>query len=144
MSNSKGHTLDRQDATADVPIRDVLTQYETALNGGDSGASLNLYADDAVLMTPNRATLIGKQAILEAYQGFAKLIAFNVSFEVQSILQMGQDWAYARTTSRGTTANRNTREITNEANQELFILKRDGSQRWQIAVYSFSSTNPLP
>ena len=31
-----------------------------------------------------------------------------------------------------------------EANQELFIFKKDADGAWKIARYSFSTTNPPP
>ena len=136
------HILEIQDTTTDKAVRDVLSRYADSLNRGDVDSSLALYADDAVLMTPNRDTLIGKEAIRQAYQGFAKMMAFDVRFVVQSVVTMAADWAYARTSSSGTTTNQMTHAVSQEANQEVFILKRDLSGGWLIAVYSFSSTNP--
>jgi hypothetical protein len=34
-------------------------------------------------MTPNRDTLIGKPAIRQAYEGFSKVMAFDVRFTVK-------------------------------------------------------------
>jgi uncharacterized protein (TIGR02246 family) len=140
----KEHILENQEPTTDKAIRDVLSHYANSLNQGDPGSSLALYADDAVLMAPNRDTLIGKEAIRQAYEGFAKMMAFDVRFVVHSVVPMAPDWAFARTSSSGTTTNRMTHAVLQEANQEVFILKRDASGRWLIAVYSFSSTNPQP
>jgi uncharacterized protein (TIGR02246 family) len=139
-----GRIVEEQDTKTDKEIRDLLSQYEHSLNRGDPQASLELYANDAVLMTPNHDTWIGKAGIRQAYEGFAKIMAFDVRFRVRSIVQMSPDWAYARTSSSGTTTNRATNAVVQEANQELFVMKRDGEGRWHIAVYSFSSTNPQP
>ena len=71
-------------------------------------------------------------------------MAFNVRSAVRSIVQMALDWAYARTSSSGTTTDRKTHAVVQEANQELFVMKRDDRGEWHIVVYSFSSTNPQP
>jgi ketosteroid isomerase-like protein len=86
-------------------------------------------------MTPNRDIQVGKTSIRQAYEGFSKMMAFNVRFAVHSIVQMAPNWAYAHTSSSGTTTNRITHTVIHEANQELFIMKRDSSGRWHIAVY---------
>jgi ketosteroid isomerase-like protein len=36
-----------------------------------------------------------------------------------------------------------TGATSHEANQELFIFKKDDDGQWRIARYSFSTTNPL-
>jgi ketosteroid isomerase-like protein len=47
-----------------------------------------------------------------------------------------------RTNSAGTTGHASTGRTTAEANQELFIFRKDGDGKWRIARYSFSPTNP--
>ena len=122
-------------------IQQVLMAYQDALNRGDTEASLRLYADDAVVMTPNHETLVGKTAIRAAYEAGAKMIHFKVRFEVKQVVQMSPTWAYARTTSSGTTTVTSSGAVNREANQEVFILKKNEAGRWLITVYSFSSTN---
>jgi uncharacterized protein (TIGR02246 family) len=134
--------VQNQDTITEKAVREVLSHYADSLNKGDPESSLALYADEAALMTPNRDTLIGKEAIRQAYEGFAKMMAFDVRFVVHSVVPMAADWAYARTSSSGTTTNRMTHAVSQEANQEVFILKRNPRGSWHIAVYSFSSTNP--
>jgi ketosteroid isomerase-like protein len=55
---------------------------------------------------------------------------------------MAPAWAYVRTNSAGATGHHSTGKTTAEANQELFIFRKDGDGQWRIARYSFSPTNP--
>jgi ketosteroid isomerase-like protein len=57
---------------------------------------------------------------------------------------MAPDWAFVRTNSTGTMKINATGMTSDEANQELFILRKNAGGEWKIARYSFSSTNPPP
>jgi ketosteroid isomerase-like protein len=71
-----------------------------------------------------------------------KAIILSVKFYVAEIVQIADDWAFARTNSAGTTTVHATGAKSAEANQELFIVRNDADGRWKIARYSFSTTNP--
>ena len=55
---------------------------------------------------------------------------------------MSPDWVFARTNSTGTTLTHATGATSVEANQELFIFRKDRDGKFKIARYSFSTTNP--
>ena len=60
------------------------------------------------------------------------------------IRPLSQDWAFARTRSDGTVKVLAGDQLAGpEANQELFLLRRDDSGQWRIARYIFSTTTPL-
>ena len=64
-------------------------------------------------------------------------------FEVDEIRLLSDEWAYARTRSRGTvTRLGNAVPPGPEANQELFLLRREADGQWRFARYIFSTTNP--
>jgi ketosteroid isomerase-like protein len=68
----------------------------------------------------------------------------TVTFKVAEIVEMGPDWAFARTNSAGTVKVHATGATSAEANQELFIFRKGGDGSWKIARYAFSTTNPPP
>jgi uncharacterized protein (TIGR02246 family) len=123
-------------------IRAVLASYNDALNGGKTAAVLPLYADDGVFMPPYSESAVGKEAVRRAYDGVFRELKFNVKFTIVELVVMAPSWAYARTNSAGTTGHASTGRTTAEANQELFIFKKNSEGNWQIARYSFSPTNP--
>jgi hypothetical protein len=55
---------------------------------------------------------------------------------------MSPEWAFARTNSAGTVLNHASGAVSAEANQELFIFRKDRGGKFKIARYGFSTTNP--
>jgi ketosteroid isomerase-like protein len=101
-----------------------------------------LYTDDGVFMPPYSESAVGKAAVQVAYDRVFEELQFNVKFNIAELVQMAPTWAYVRTNSAGTTDHHSTGKTTAEANQELFILKKEDGGQWRIARYSFSPTNP--
>ena len=124
-----------------VAITSVLSAYETALNASDIEAIRRLYTEDVVLMRPFRPSVVGKAAVRQPSAAGARKL--NIKFTIAEIVEMTPDWAFARTNSAGTTLNA-TGATSPEANQELFIFRKDTDGAWKIARYSFSPTIPRP
>jgi uncharacterized protein (TIGR02246 family) len=129
-------------ADDEAAIRNVLQSYNDALNGGKTSAVLPLYADDGIFMPPCSPSAIGKDAVRKAYDAVFEELKFHVKFTIAEVVVMAPIWAYVRTNSAGTTGHHSTGKTTAEANQELFIFRKDGDGQWRIARYSFSPTNP--
>ena len=126
----------------EAAIRRVLASYSDALNGGKTAAVLPLYAEDGVFMPPYSQSAVGKEAVGKAYDAVFGELKFHVKFTIAELVMMAPSWAYVRTNSAGTTEHHSTGRTTAEANQELFIFKKGEDDRWRIARYSFSPTNP--
>ncbi len=129
---------------AEDAIKKALSDYEAALNASNTEAVMPLYAEDGIFMPPYNQSAIGLAAVKKAYQGVFRAITLNVKFHLAELVIMGPDWAFARTNSAGRTTDHATGAKSPEANQELFIFKKDAHGAWKIARYSFSSTNPMP
>lgn len=121
-------------------IRSVLRHYEGALNNSSTEEAVQLYTRDGVCMPQHAQSFVGIENVRKAYDGFFKMIKFNVKFEIQEIVPVAPDWAFARTNSAGTTIVQGRGE-GHEANQELFVFQKAGGE-WKIARYCFSTTNP--
>src|ERR1700740_2496535 len=121
-------------------VAEVLAAYSAALNGSDTDAVMPLYAEDGVFMPPYSPSAVGAGAGRKAQDGVFKAIKLTVKVSVAEIVEMSPDWVFARTNSAGTTLNPATGAISTEANQELFIFRRDPGGKFKIARYSFSST----
>jgi uncharacterized protein (TIGR02246 family) len=128
--------------TATKDITALLARYNDALNASSTDAVMPLYAEDGVFMPPYSPSAVGSDALRKAYDAVFKAITLNVKFTIVEIVEMSPDWAFARTNSAGTTLDHATGASSAEANQELFIFKKDSGGSWKIARYSFSSTNP--
>jgi uncharacterized protein (TIGR02246 family) len=129
-------------ADDEAAIRTVLQSYNAALNGGKTAAVLPLYTDDGIFMPPYSQSAIGKDAVREAYDAVFEELKFDVKFTIAELVVMAPAWAYVRTNSAGKTGHHSTGKTTAEANQELFIFRKEKDGQWRIARYSFSPTNP--
>jgi len=127
-------------ATAEA-VTTLLRKYNEALNASSTDAVMPLYAEDGVFMPPFNESAVGSAAVRKAYDAVFKAIALNVKFTIAEIVEMAQDWAFARTNSAGTTTDHATGTKSAEGNQKLFIFKKDRDGAWKIARYSFSPTS---
>jgi uncharacterized protein (TIGR02246 family) len=125
-------------------VADVLKKYQDALNASDTDAVMPLYTEDGVFMPPYSQSAIGAAAVRQAYHAVFKAIKLSVKFNLAEVVEIGPDWAFARTNSAGTVTIHATGAKSAEANQELFIFRKVTDGSWKIARYSFSSTNPPP
>jgi uncharacterized protein (TIGR02246 family) len=123
-------------------ITDVLAKYNDALNASSTDAVMRVYAEEGVFMAPYSPSAVGSEALRKAYDAVFKAITLNVKFTIAEIVDLAPEWAFARTNSAGTTLDHATGTKSAEANQELFIFRKDSGGSWKIARYSFSSTNP--
>jgi uncharacterized protein (TIGR02246 family) len=122
-------------------IAAVLLDYEGALNRSDTAAVMKLYSPDGVFMPQHFPSSVGTEAVRKAYDGVFRAITLTVKFAIAEIKQVDPDWAFARTNSAGTVRVSATGQSSPEANQELFVFQKVGSD-WKIARYCFSTTNP--
>jgi len=121
-------------------IQTVLQSYETALNGNDTDAILQLYSREPIFMPQNAPALIGAGAVRAGYEQVFASIRLNVRFTVHEIEEHG-DWAWVRTSSAGRTRIlANDAEIA-EGNNELFVFKRENGA-WKIHRYLFATNQP--
>ncbi|KAK5013224.1 hypothetical protein LTR39_003751, partial [Cryomyces antarcticus] len=59
-------------------------------------------------------------------------MTFKVKFNIVEVKPFDSDWAFARTTSAGTTASHETGKQSSEGNQELFVMQKVEG-KWKIA-----------
>jgi uncharacterized protein (TIGR02246 family) len=114
-------------------VAEALAAYSAALNASDTEAVMPLYAEDGVFMPPYSASAVGTNALRKAYDAVFKAIKLAVKFDVAEIVEMSPEWVFARTNSAGTTLNHATGTTSAEANQELFIFRKDRGGKFKIA-----------
>jgi uncharacterized protein (TIGR02246 family) len=102
---------------------------------------MTLYARDPVFMPQNSLPAVGREAVRRAYGHVFDSIKLNVRFEIDEIRLISDEWAYARTRSRGTVTLPGSEVRPGpEANQELFLLRREADGQWRFARYIFTTT----
>ena len=121
-------------------IVNAIKAYEKSLNTSDTEAALALYGEDPVFMPEYSTALSGRDAVKAGYDHVFGAIKLNVSFTIHEIAEMG-DLAYVRTTSAGRTEILASKATVREANNELFIFRKEKGT-WKIHRYLFASSNP--
>jgi uncharacterized protein (TIGR02246 family) len=123
-------------------VSEVLAAYNEALNSSDTSKVMPLYLEDGVFMPPYSTSAVGSVEVRKAYDAVFKAIKLTVKFNLAEVVEMSPEWVFARTNSAGTTLNHANGKTTAEANQELFLFRKDRDGKFKIARYSFSTTNP--
>lgn len=117
-------------------IEKLLFTYRDALNTSDVNKVLPLYTNDGVFMPTNAPSAIGQEQVKAAYEYVFSQIQLNIEFYIDEIVING-DYAFARTTSKGTTFIHANKQTVAEENRELFVLQKTNGQ-WKIARYMFN------
>ncbi|PWY71194.1 hypothetical protein BO83DRAFT_438057 [Aspergillus eucalypticola CBS 122712] len=123
-------------------ISALLHAYGKALKSRNVDEAVALYTEDGVIMPPHFSASTGTEALRDSYTRIFATIQLVITFQIEEIVVMSPEWAFARTTAEGTKTILATQESEPHANQELFILRRE-HRKWLIARYAFSSMKPL-
>ncbi|GKT47396.1 uncharacterized protein ColSpa_07577 [Colletotrichum spaethianum] len=132
-------TMSSSDAES---ITAVLHAYGAALKSRKVEDAVALYTSDGVIMPPHFTAAQGTSALYESYTRIFSTIQLVIKFDIEEVVVMSSEWAFARTTAEGTKTMLATQESEPHANQELFIMKKE-SGSWKIARYAFSTMKPL-
>lgn len=119
-------------------IERLLSEYKHSLNTSDAALAQSLYAKDGVFMPTGAPSAIGSENILKSYEFIFSQIQLSIEFYIDEIVVNG-DFAFATTSSRGTTLIHANGQSVPEENRELFVFEKiDGA--WKIARYMFNKT----
>ncbi len=117
-------------------IKNLLFTYRDALNASDVGKVLSLYTENGIFMPSGAPTSTGTEQIKGAYEFVFSNIKLSIEFYIDEIIVNGE-YAFARTTSKGTTLIHATAETVPEENRELFVLQKENGS-WKIDRYMFN------
>ena len=117
-------------------IKNLLFTYRDALNASDVSKVLPLYTEDGIFMPSGAPTAIGTEQIKGTYEFVFSNINLSIEFYIDEITVTGE-YAFARTTSKGTTLIHATGETVPEENRELFVLQKENGS-WKIDRYMFN------
>ncbi len=119
-------------------IERLLTEYKNSLNTSNAALAQSLYAKDGVFMPSGAPSAIGSENILKSYEFIFAQIQLNIEFYIDEIVVDG-DFAFATTSSKGTTLIHANGQTVPEENRELFVFEKIDCA-WKIARYMFNKT----
>ena len=133
-NNSTQNNMEQ--TTEKSAIEKLLFSYRDALNASDVNKVLPLYTNDGVFMPSNAPSAVGQEQVKASYEFVFSQIQLNIEFYIDEIVVNG-DYAFARTTSKGTTLIHANGQTVAEENRELFVLQKAKGQ-WKISRYMFN------
>ena len=119
-------------------IESLLGVYKTSLNTSDAKLAQSLYAKDGIFMPAGAPSAVGSEDILKSYEFIFSQIQLNIEFFIDEIV-VEEAFAFATTSSKGTTLIHANGETVPEENRELFVFEKVNDD-WKIARYMFNKT----
>lgn len=135
-NSNHSNQLKMENTTDKSAIEKLLFAYRDALNASDVNKVMPLYTDDGVFMPSNGPSAIGQEQVKAAYEFVFKAIQLKIEFFIDEIVVHGE-FAFARTTSKGTTLIHENGQTVPEENRELFVLQKVNG-KWKISRYMFN------
>lgn len=117
-------------------IESLLHAYGAALNAASVPQVLALYTPDGMFMPAGAPSAAGLAQVEMSYAGIFQHIKLHIELHILEIV-VASDYAFASTTSAGTTLLHATGQTVREENRELFVLQCHEGQ-WKIARYMFN------
>jgi uncharacterized protein (TIGR02246 family) len=117
-------------------IKELLFNYRDALNESSTEKVMKLYTNEGVFMPSSAPTAIGSEQLKSAYDFVFKNIQLSIEFYIDEI-QIVDNYAFVRSTSKGSTLIHANGQTIPEENREIFVLKKV-SGNWKIDRYMFN------
>ncbi len=137
--NAKALKIEIRNEKEQSEIKKVLFSYRDALNESNVDKVLPLYTKNGVFMPSGAPTAIGQEQVKGTYEFVFSIIQLNIEFYIDEIEVVG-DYAFVRSTSKGTTLIHASGETVPEENRELFVLRKENGS-WKIDRYMFNKMN---
>jgi len=138
-------------AAADAPanaedvaaIKALFGKHIAALSAGDAAAVTAVFADNGVMVPPERGAMTGKEAIRWGLRQAFGLFTAKITGESLEV-EVAGDWAFARRTYTMTLTAKTGGEQMDVVANWLDILKRQPDGSWKVHLETVNSDRPLP
>ncbi|MFX0197844.1 MAG: YybH family protein [Candidatus Hodarchaeota archaeon] len=111
-------------------IRKVIDALGTAITTNDVEGVMSLYADDAILMPPNQAAIVGKEAMRSWQETVFETHSFEFKIDSKEIVVDG-DLAFSRGTLNLTVTSKTDGESFSSEGKYIVILRRQNDGSWK-------------
>jgi len=119
----------------EVKIRELISEYQIALNNEEIEKISTLYSKQAIFMPPEIPAINGVEEIVLTYEYLFSQFDFELEFDIKQVV-ISENFAYLLSNSEGIIESSGTEETSK--NQEIFILIKEGDD-WKISRYIFNS-----
>ena len=131
---------DRLRADRDA-IEDLMTDWAEAVVEADVEAIAALVTEDAEFWTHGAAPLVGRRALIAAFEPFLEKFEFQQQFDCKELI-IGGAWAFMRGMETNQLTPRDGGEIVVRKQRAFSVLRRETNGKW---LFARGMTNlPLP
>ena len=117
--------------------------HVAALNVGDAGAWVALFADDGIQMPPNGPANIGKPMIASWCHGLLSQFRVQFALSVDEVRILGE-WAFERGGYTISLSPATGGSPMRETGKYITIYERQPAETWRMARDIWNSSNPAP
>ena len=121
----------------EVKIRELISDYQIALNNEEIEKISTLYSKHAIFMPPEIPAIHGVEEIGLTYEYLFSQFDFELEFDIKEVV-ISENFAYVLSNSEGTITLESSETEETSKNQEIFILIKEGDD-WKISRYMFNS-----
>jgi len=121
----------------EAKIRELISEYQIALNNEEIEKIPTLYSEQAIFMPPDVPAINGVEEIVLTYEYLFSQFNFELEFDIKEVV-VAENFAYVLSNSEGTITLESSGTEETSKNQEIFILIKEGDN-WKISRYMFNS-----
>lgn len=121
----------------EVKIRELISEYQIALNNEEIEKIQTLYSNQAIFMPPEITAINGVEEIVSTYEYLFSQFDFKLKFDIKEVA-ISENFAYVYSNSEGIITLESDGTEETSKNQEIFILIKEGDD-WEILRYMFNS-----
>jgi ketosteroid isomerase-like protein len=130
---------------ADITALDRLQrQVDSAITAADIDRYLMLLSDDAVLMPPNGAPIVGKSAIGSWNESMADQFRIASYSSVDDEVIVAGDWAFRRASFDWTVVPARGGQTLRDSGKYLIVYRRHPDGSWRVARDIWNSNTRAP
>src|SRR5262245_61585799 len=111
-------------------IAAATARFQAAENAGSVDQFRSYFADDLVMMGPNKAPVTGGDSVAALMREFHSAFAVQVEYNSQEIVVFG-DWAFDRGTERYTLTPKAGGAPIRKSGNYLYVYQRQGDGSWR-------------
>ena len=113
-------------------IQEVMADWAVAVKGADVEAIASLVTEDAEFWTHGAAPLVGRRALITAFEPFLKKFEFHQKFDCKELIVAG-NWAFMRGMEVNQLTPRDGGETVVRRQRAFSVLRREANGKWLFA-----------
>jgi ketosteroid isomerase-like protein len=131
-------------ATTDDDVKAIQKlgeEYFAGANAGDLDRRMATMASDAIIMPPDRPSILGKEEVRRLSREYSATFESEYSLVYDEIETAG-NWGFARATVTGTRTPKSGGAVEKVIWKNLWIVKRQADGKWELWRIIFNSAIP--